>query len=62
MGLGLIGFADAFAVIQPDLLLLVGDRFEIFAAASAVLVARIPIAHIHGGETTRVIYESFVTV
>ena len=52
MGLGLIGFADAFAALQPDLLLLVGDRFEIFAAASAALVARIPIAHIHGGETT----------
>ena len=52
MGLGLIGFADAFAAIQPDLLLVLGDRFEIFAAASAALIARIPIAHIHGGEAT----------
>ena len=52
MGLGLIGFADAFAAIQPDLLLVLGDRFEIFAAVSAALIARIPIAHIHGGEAT----------
>ena len=52
MGLGLVGFADAFEEIQPDLLLVLGDRFEIFAAASAALIARIPIAHIHGGEST----------
>jgi len=52
MGLGLIGFADALAELQPDLLLVLGDRFEIFAAASAALIARIPIAHIHGGELT----------
>ena len=50
MGLGMIGFADALADLQPDLLLVLGDRFEIFAAASAALIARIPIAHIHGGE------------
>ena len=47
MGLGMIGFADALEALQPDLLVL-GDRFEIFAAASAALIARIPIAHIHG--------------
>ena len=52
MGLGMIGFADALAELQPDLLLVLGDRFEIFAAASAALIARIPIAHIHGGELT----------
>jgi len=52
MGLGIIGFADALADLQPDLLLVLGDRFEIFAAASAALIARIPIAHIHGGELT----------
>jgi GDP/UDP-N,N'-diacetylbacillosamine 2-epimerase (hydrolysing) len=53
MGLGLIGFADAFAVLQPDLVLLLGDRFEALSAAAAALVARIPVAHIHGGETTQ---------
>jgi GDP/UDP-N,N'-diacetylbacillosamine 2-epimerase (hydrolysing) len=52
IGLGVIGFADAFAKLEPDLLVLLGDRFEIFAAATAALVARLPIAHLHGGETT----------
>lgn len=52
IGLGLIGFADAFSALEPDLVLLLGDRFEIFSAAAAALVARVPIAHLHGGETT----------
>jgi GDP/UDP-N,N'-diacetylbacillosamine 2-epimerase (hydrolysing) len=52
MGLGMIGFADALAELQPDLMLVLGDRYEIFAAASAAMIARIPIAHLHGGETT----------
>ena len=52
MGLALIGFADAFDDLTPDLLFVLGDRFEIFAAASAALIARIPIAHCHGGEIT----------
>lgn len=52
MGLGLIGFADALNQLKPDLILVLGDRFEIFAAVAAALVARIPVAHLHGGETT----------
>jgi GDP/UDP-N,N'-diacetylbacillosamine 2-epimerase (hydrolysing) len=52
MGLGLIGFADAYDRLLPDIVLLLGDRFEIFAAAAAAMIAGIPIAHIHGGETT----------
>ena len=52
MGLGMIGFADAFSDLDPDLLVVLGDRFEIFSAASAALIARVPIAHIHGGELT----------
>jgi GDP/UDP-N,N'-diacetylbacillosamine 2-epimerase (hydrolysing) len=52
MGLGLIGFADALSELKPDLILVLGDRFEIFSAASAALVACIPVAHIHGGEVT----------
>jgi GDP/UDP-N,N'-diacetylbacillosamine 2-epimerase (hydrolysing) len=52
MGLGLIGFADALHDLQPDLIVVLGDRFEIFSAVSAALVARIPVAHLHGGETT----------
>jgi UDP-N-acetylglucosamine 2-epimerase (non-hydrolysing)/GDP/UDP-N,N'-diacetylbacillosamine 2-epimerase (hydrolysing) len=52
IGLGVIGFADAFARLQPDILVLFGDRFEILAAAQAALVAKVPIAHIGGGDTT----------
>ncbi|WP_445781334.1 UDP-N-acetylglucosamine 2-epimerase [Shewanella sp.] len=52
MGLGMIGFADALDDLKPDLILVLGDRFEIFSAVSAALVARIPVAHLHGGETT----------
>lgn len=50
MGLGLIGFADALDDIRPDIVVVLGDRFEIFAAAQAAMNQRIPIAHIHGGE------------
>jgi GDP/UDP-N,N'-diacetylbacillosamine 2-epimerase (hydrolysing) len=60
MGLGLIGFADAFAQLQPDIVLVLGDRFEILAAAVAAMAARIPVAHLHGGERTEgVIDDSF---
>jgi GDP/UDP-N,N'-diacetylbacillosamine 2-epimerase (hydrolysing) len=52
MGLALIGFADALTELRPDLLLVLGDRFEIFAAAAAALVAKIPVAHLHGGESS----------
>ncbi len=52
IGLGVIGFAEALDNLKPDLLVLLGDRFEILAAAQAALVARIPIAHLFGGDTT----------
>jgi UDP-N-acetylglucosamine 2-epimerase (non-hydrolysing)/GDP/UDP-N,N'-diacetylbacillosamine 2-epimerase (hydrolysing) len=52
MGLGVIGFADALDRLRPDMLVLLGDRYEILAAAQAALVARIPIAHIAGGDVT----------
>ena len=51
-GLGLIGFADLFDRSRPDVVVVLGDRFELFAVASAALFAAIPIAHIHGGEVT----------
>ena len=51
-GLGLIGFADAFHELNPDIVVLLGDRFEVLAAAIAANFARIPISHISGGETT----------
>ena len=52
MGLGMIGFADALDELKPDMMLALGDRYEIFAAASSAMIARIPIAHLHGGEAT----------
>lgn len=52
MGLGLIGFADEFNRLKPDLILILGDRYEIMCAAIAATIARTPIAHLHGGEAT----------
>src|SRR3989304_4952054 len=52
MGLGMIGFAKAYERLKPDVLVVLGDRFEIHAAVSASIPFRIPVAHIHGGEST----------
>jgi UDP-hydrolysing UDP-N-acetyl-D-glucosamine 2-epimerase len=52
MGLGVIGAADALQRLAPDILVVLGDRFEMLAVAQAALVLRIPIAHIHGGEVS----------
>lgn len=52
MGLALISAAEAFERQKPDIVLVLGDRFESMAIAQAAMTARIPIAHIHGGETT----------
>jgi len=52
MGLGMIGFSDVFNDLQPDLIVILGDRFEIFSAVSTAMIAKIPVAHIHGGEAT----------
>jgi len=52
MGLGLISFAEAYARLTPDLILVLGDRYEIFSAVSAAHISRIPVAHLHGGEVT----------
>jgi UDP-N-acetylglucosamine 2-epimerase (non-hydrolysing)/GDP/UDP-N,N'-diacetylbacillosamine 2-epimerase (hydrolysing) len=52
VGLGVVGFADVFDRLRPDLLLVLGDRFEILAAVQAALFARVPVAHIGGGDAT----------
>jgi len=52
IGLGVIGFAEALDRLKPDIMVVLGDRYEILAATQAAMVARIPIAHIHGGEAT----------
>ncbi|WP_152332926.1 UDP-N-acetylglucosamine 2-epimerase, partial [Campylobacter hyointestinalis] len=52
MGLAMIGFAEAYNELKPDVILILGDRYEIFCAASSAMIARIPIVHLHGGEAT----------
>ncbi|WP_367606884.1 UDP-N-acetylglucosamine 2-epimerase [Legionella sp. W05-934-2] len=52
IGLGVISFAESFQRLKPDLIVVLGDRFEILAAAQAALIARIPLAHIAGGDIT----------
>lgn len=52
VGVGMIGLADSLQRLRPDWVILLGDRFETFAAASAAHLLKIPIAHLHGGELT----------
>jgi UDP-hydrolysing UDP-N-acetyl-D-glucosamine 2-epimerase len=60
IGLGVIGFGDAFARLNPEIVVVLGDRFEILAAAQAALVANIPLAHIVGGDTTEGSYDEAI--
>ncbi len=53
MGLAQIGFAEAFEELKPDILVVLGDRYEIFSAVSSAMICNIPIAHLHGGEITQ---------
>jgi len=52
IGLAVIGFADALDRLRPDIIVILGDRYEMLAASQSALVARIPVAHIAGGDTT----------
>jgi len=52
MGRGTVGYAEAFARLRPDMVVVLGDRFEMFAAATAIQPFAVPLAHIHGGELT----------
>ena len=52
MGLALISFSEAYQELNPDIIVVLGDRFEIFAASASAMIAKIPIAHLHGGEAT----------
>ena len=60
VGLGMIGFADALALLSPDLLVVLGDRFELLCAVTNALFYKIPVAHIHGGETTEGAYDEAI--
>lgn len=60
MGLGVLGFSDALARLQPDVLVILGDRFEALAAAQTAMIMRIPIVHLHGGEITEGAYDDAI--
>ena len=60
MAKALAGFADAYDELTPDMVVVLGDRYEILAAATAALIERIPIAHIHGGEITVGAYDDAI--
>ena len=60
IALAISGFADAFEALQPDLVLVLGDRTEILGAVIAAGIANIPIAHLHGGETTEGAYDEAI--
>lgn len=60
MGLASIGFADALERLKPELLIILGDRFEMLVAAQTALIMQIPIAHIHGGECTFGAYDDAI--
>ena len=60
MGLGVIGFADALESLQPDLAIILGDRYEMLAAAEACLIYKIPIAHIAGGAISEGAYDDSI--
>lgn len=60
MGLGTLGFADALDRLRPDVLVVLGDRFEALAIVQAALIMRIPVAHLHGGEITEGAYDDAI--
>ncbi len=60
MGEAMKGFAEAFASLDPDMILILGDRYEMLAAASAATIFGIPIVHLHGGEITEGAYDDAI--
>jgi len=60
MGLGVLGFSDALDRLKPDILVILGDRYEALAAAQTAMILRIPILHLHGGEITEGAYDDSI--
>ncbi|XDD45080.1 UDP-N-acetylglucosamine 2-epimerase [Leptospira sp. WS39.C2] len=60
MGIGFLGFAETFERLKPDLLIVLGDRYEILSAVASALIFNIPICHIHGGELTYGAYDDAI--
>lgn len=59
-GIGTIGFSDSISRLNPDLVIILGDRFEALSAAQTALILNIPIVHIHGGEITHGAYDDAI--
>ena len=60
IGVGLISLADELAALKPDVIVVLGDRFELLSIVVAALILRIPVAHIHGGETSQGAFDEAV--
>lgn len=60
IGLSVCGFADTFAELKPDMLLILGDRYEILSAVTAAMIFGIPVIHVHGGELTEGAYDDSI--
>ncbi|KIC63412.1 UDP-N-acetylglucosamine 2-epimerase [Chryseobacterium taiwanense] len=60
MGMAMMGMADALPRLKPDLIVILGDRYEMLSIASAVTIFKIPIAHLHGGEITEGAYDDAI--
>lgn len=60
LGLGVIGMADALAELNPDMVVILGDRYEMLGAAEVALILGIPLAHLHGGEVTEGAYDDAI--
>lgn len=57
IGLGVLGFTDALYRLKPDIIVILGDRFEALSVAQTALILRIPVLHLHGGEITEGAYD-----
>ena len=60
VGIGIAGFAQAYTTLEPDIVVVLGDRFEIWSAAAAALIMCIPLSHIHGGESTEAVIDEAI--
>lgn len=60
MGLAQISFAEVYEELKPDIVVVLGDRYEIFSATSAAMIAKIAVAHLHGGETTEGVFDESI--
>lgn len=60
MGVGMIGYSDAFTRLSPDAVIILGDRYEMLSVASSATIFNIPIIHLHGGEITEGAYDDAI--